>query len=341
MIKVAIIGVLGYAGEQLLKILIKHKETEIVYLGDKLDQQIKIRNIYDTKFDCVNTELDKDLGESNLKFADVVFLALPHGVSLEFVPKILNTGKRVIDLSADYRLKNTAIYEKWYKVKHKYPRLLKNAVYGLPELYREKIKTAELIANPGCYPTSIILGCIPLLKSNFVDLNSIITYSCSGISGAGRKFAQEYKSKNLQNTYPYQVGGLHRHIPEIEQELKLKISFTPYIIPQEQGMLSTICLKLTKNISYKKILSIYKNFYKSEPFVRILEDKLPETAKVVNTNFCDIAVVIDKRKKLLHIFSAIDNLIKGASGQAVQNMNIMFDIDEKCGLFDKTQNNVV
>ncbi len=336
MINVAIVGAKGYAGEELIKILLKHSKVKITFLSGRMDGKPKhISEMYpylEGKLDILCEDIDeKKISEKS----DIIFTALPHKVSMEIVSKFISLGKKVIDLSADFRLINPEVYEKWYGVKHINPKLLKNAIYGLPEIYREKIKNADLIANPGCYPTSVILGCYPSLQEKIVDTENIIIDSKSGYSGGGREFVKNYKEPNC---YAYQVGGIHRHIPEIEQELSLlatrhsplAISFTPHIIPQERGMLSTIYLELKKDISQNEIIQIYKKCYENEPFVRIVE--VAQTKNIVNTNYCDIAVNVDNRTNVLIITSAIDNLVKGASGQAIQNMNIMFGIDEKEGL---------
>jgi N-acetyl-gamma-glutamyl-phosphate reductase len=342
-IKVGIIGVLGYAGEELLKILARHPYVEISYLGDKLEKNVKAGELFPkmagvlVRLECVNVDVKKDLA-AGLKDADVVFLALPHSVSMGMVPELLDAGKRVIDLSADYRLKDADVYEKWYAHKHSFPDLLSKAVYGLPELYREKIKKATLIATPGCYPTSVILGCAPLLKERVIG-PQVIVDAKSGISGGGRAFAKKYLKANADDTYPYNAGGAHRHIPEMEQELinngaapGTKVVFTPNIVPQERGMISSIYIPLKSARGVREFRSVYSSFYSGEPFVRVLADELPRTSDVTGTNFCEIGMVLDERSGVLIVFSAIDNLLKGASGQAVQNMNIIFGFDERTSL---------
>jgi len=270
---------------------------------------------------------------------DVAFLALPHRVSFGIVPDLLKAGTKVIDLSADFRLKSATIYEKWYGEKHTAAALLPDAVYGLPEIYRYEIRKAALVANPGCYPTSVILGLAPAVRAGVIDLSSIIIDSKSGISGAGRKAANEYFKSEHPNVKPYNIAGGHRHIPEIEQELSrvagetLKVTFTPHVIPMERGMLSTIYANLSEKVSSAKALDLYKDFYKKEPFVQVLpEGEIPKIKDVTGENFCDIGLRVDERTGRLVVVSAIDNLLKGASGQAVQNMNIMFGFDEKEGL---------
>ncbi|HBU70341.1 MAG TPA: N-acetyl-gamma-glutamyl-phosphate reductase [Elusimicrobia bacterium] len=338
-LKAAIVGITGYTGEELLKILLRHPGVEVsVVAGRSSSENKPVKELYpsigETSLVCENLDID-----SVAKRADVVFLALPHKVSFEIAPKFLEKGARVVDLSADFRLESAEVYEKWYGEKHTAPAHLKKAVYGLPELYRAKIKNASLVANPGCYPTTIILGLLPVLKEGLIDLSSVISDSKSGISGAGRKTVAEYYSSEHPNLRAYNIAGAHRHIPEIEQELSkivgkdIAITFTPHIFPEERGMLSSIYSNLKKKISTAEAVQLYKEFYSREPFVEVLsEGKLPGIRDVVNTNYCRIGLKVDERTGRLVVISVIDNLLKGASGQAVQNMNIMFGIDEKTGL---------
>lgn len=338
MTNIGIVGITGYTGEELIKILSKHKKVKINYLSvlanRSLTEKKPLKDIYPHLgyLDLFCEILDNKLLSDR---ADVIFLALPHRVSALIMPQLIQYNKKIIDLSADFRLSNVDIYEKWYG-EHFAHDLLKDAVYGLPEIYREKIKKASLVANPGCYPTTVILGCAPAIKNDIIDLTSIIVDSKSGISGAGKKAAKEFFNNEPHNFRPYNIGGTHRHIPEIEQELSkvagkdIKITFTPHIVPIERGMLSTIYINLKKTVSSAQILGLYQDFYRAEPFVRVLpEGKIPEIRNVVNTNFCDIGLKVDERTNRLIIISAIDNLMKGASGQAVQNMNIMLALDEK------------
>ncbi|MBN1621909.1 MAG: N-acetyl-gamma-glutamyl-phosphate reductase [Endomicrobiales bacterium] len=339
MIKVAVVGAMGYTGEELIKILSGHPGAEITVVADKLpDLPKNLKEIYPSMKDlnlvCENLDVP-----SVSKKSDVVFLAVPHKVSLTIAPEFLKLNKKVIDLSADYRIESKDVYEKWYNAEHTSSSYLKEAIYGLPELYREKIKNAKLLANPGCYPTTIILGCAPAMKEKLVSADSVIVDAKSGVSGGGRKFVQEYYKTDHPNHKPYSIAGKHRHIPEVEQELSkiikepVKITFSPHIIPTERGMLSTIYMTLNKKIDSKDLIKIYQDFYKNEPFVRILPNgELPKIRDVVNTNYCDIGLDIDERTNKLIVVSSIDNLVKGASGQAVQNMNIMFGLKEKEGL---------
>jgi N-acetyl-gamma-glutamyl-phosphate reductase len=265
--------------------------------------------------------------------------ALPHKAAMEVVPTFLKLKKKVIDLSADYRLQDAAEYGKWYEP-HMNPELLKQAVYGLPEIRRAKIAKAKLVANPGCYPTSIILGLAPLLSHGMIDTSTIIADSKSGVSGAGRSV----KTDNLycevnEGFKAYGVGGVHRHIPEIEQELSLiaeksvTISFTPHLVPMDRGILSTIYATPVKNVTTDGLIKLYSDFYKNEGFVRVLpEAQFPSTAYVRGSNFCDIGLTVDQRTGRVIIVSALDNLVKGASGQAVQNMNIICGFPENTGL---------
>jgi N-acetyl-gamma-glutamyl-phosphate reductase len=341
MIRASIVGITGYTGEELLKILSKHPEVKIAGLYGRAGGQVRdLKNIYpafenlDLKVEPLNVGKIKET-------SDVVFLALPHAVSFEIVPKLIDAGVKVIDLSADFRLKDAQVYEKWYKVKHSAKDLLAKAVYGMSELNADSIKQAGLVANPGCYPTTIALGLAPAIKNDLVDLNGIVIDSKSGVSGAGRNATKEYFDAEHPNFRPYKTAGTHRHIPEIEQELSLlskspvTITFTPQIMPVERGMLSAIYVNLKQKIALEEAVQKYKDFYKGKTFIKILDGaKLPSIKDVVNTNFCEIAVKIDDRTNKFIIFSAIDNLVKGASGQAVENMNIMFGLDETTAMIN-------
>jgi N-acetyl-gamma-glutamyl-phosphate reductase len=340
MVNAAIVGITGYTGEELLKILLKHKNVKVSVIAGRAASETKpLKEIYPhlkeaAGLTCIPFDAKTVAGK-----ADVVFLARPHRVSFEIVPELLNSGKKVIDLSADFRLNDGAIYEKWYGVKHTAGQTLAKAVYGLPEVYRKEIKNAALIANPGCYPTTAILGLLPAIKNGLIDISSIIIDSKSGVSGAGRKPTQEFFAKEPLNFRPYNIAGAHRHIPEMEQELskasgkKITLTFTPHLIPVERGMLSTIYASPAKKTTTAEVQKVYEEFYKDEPFVRVLpEGKMPGIKNVVNSNFCEISIKLDERTNRFIIVSAIDNLVKGASGVAVQNMNIMFGFDEKDGL---------
>jgi N-acetyl-gamma-glutamyl-phosphate reductase len=270
---------------------------------------------------------------------DIVFTALPHKAAMEVVPTFLKMGKNVVDLSADYRLRDAELYGRWYD-KHLSPELLQEAVYGLPELRRAEIAAASLVANPGCYPTSVILGLAPLLRGRVIDSKSIIVDAKSGVSGAGRGAKVEGLYCEVNEGFrAYAVGGTHRHIPEIEQELsilaggELAISFTPHLVPMDRGILSTIYANPLGKVTAADLITLYEAFYDGEPFVRVLpEGILPSTAHVRGSNFCDIGIAVDDRTNRLIVVSAIDNLVKGAAGQAVQNMNLMCGLPETLGL---------
>ncbi|MDI6606639.1 MAG: N-acetyl-gamma-glutamyl-phosphate reductase [Candidatus Omnitrophota bacterium] len=337
MLNVAIIGATGYAGEELISILLKHPGVRIKNISAKIDKPAKISRIY-PRF---KNRIDLVCGEPELKeiiaSCDLVFLALPHTVSMDFVPKLIKGGRRVIDLSADYRLKEAAVYEKYYQLKHKDKSLLALAVYGLPEIYRAKIKTARLIANPGCYPTASILGLAPLLACGLAEADSIIIDAKSGVTGAGRKVAESFLFSQINEDFKAYKVDAHQHAPEIDQELsklaakKLKVTFVPHLLPLNRGILATIYVKKTQNAkrTTQDIISLYRKFYKKEPFVRIKDDgEFPSLKDVVGSNFCDIG--IKESAKYIIVIAAIDNLLKGASGQAVQNMNII------CGFAEET-----
>ena len=335
MINIGVVGATGYTGEELVKILSGHSGVEIKSLSAIIDKPTKISVVFPAlagKCDVVCNQLDIDEVSSS---CDLLFLALPHKVSMKFVPEFLKRGKRVIDLSADYRLPPVD-YKEWYGQEHADKENIKKAVYGMPELYKESIKDASLIANPGCYPTSVILAAAPLVKEGVVKLGDIIADSKSGVTGAGRKASLSliYSEIN-ENLKAYKINT-HQHKPEINQELAklagkgVDITFTPHLIPINRGILSTLYFRLKDDMSKKKLVSAYKKFYKREPFVRVLSEGLPQIRDVVNTNFCDIGLFAAGNRAIA--VSCIDNLTKGAAGQAVQNMNIMCGFDEKEGL---------
>ena len=335
MIKVGVVGATGYTGEEIIKILSRHSGVKITALSAIIDKPTKISEVFPAlsgMCDIVCKELD--VAEVSAA-CDLVFLALPHKVSMLFASKFLKAGRKVIDLSADYRLPGD-VYQKWYGQGHKDMANIKNAVYGLPELYRKDIKGANLIANPGCYPTSAILGSAPLIKGGFVEPGDIIADSKSGVTGAGRKAALSLSFSEVdENLKAYKINA-HQHKPEINQELgklagkDIDIVFTPHLIPMNRGILTTLYFKLKKKATSKELIAAYKKFYKNEPFVRVLDNRLPETKNVVNSNFCDIGLSVTGDRVI--VVSCIDNLTKGAAGQAVQNMNIMCGFDEKEGL---------
>ena len=337
MIKAAIIGATGYAGEELIRILLGHPQIKICDLVAKIERSTPISSIFpwlENKLDLeCNSQIDVEAISKN---NDVIFLALPHRVSMESAPSFLSAGMKVIDFSADYRLKDLNEYQKWYGVEHKSKEFVKNSVYGLCELNREKIKKANLIANPGCYPTGAILTCAPFLKEGIVEPDIIIDAK-SGTSGAGRTASVSLLFSEVNENFKAYKVCTHQHSPEIVQELefqakgKVHISFVPHLVPMNRGILSTIYMSLKKNVSVFEAVDVLKKFYQDEPFVRVKQaDEFPEIKDVRGSNFCDIGIKIDQ-KRLIAV-AAIDNLVKGAAGQAVQNCNIMFSLEETMGL---------
>lgn len=339
MLRIGILGATGYAGEELIRILLKHPKVKISIVCAKIEKPQVITSILPSFLGRLNlTCADYSLEEVN-KVSDLVFLALPHRVSMEAVPFFLKKRKIIIDLSADYRLEEPKIYTKWYGLLHKDEKNISKAIYGLPELYRDKISKAKLIANPGCYPTSVILACAPLIKEGLAEVDNIIADSKSGVTGAGRSPAPQLLFGEVNdNLKAYKINE-HQHQPEINQELsklagkKIEITFVPHLIPINRGILSTIYFKVKKETTVNKIYELYQNFYQKEPFVRILPlGTFPQIKDVAYTNYCDVGLKFDEEKKQLIAISTIDNLVKGASGQAVQNMNIIYGFEETTGL---------
>lgn len=338
MLKAGIYGGSGYTGQELLKFLSRHPDVEIKAVTSRRFKDLPVSAVFPCFEGLTAIKYIDASAEEIASVCDVVFSALPHGVAMDFVPKLLRSGKKVIDLSADFRLRSLPVYEKWYR-EHSSPDFLSRAVYGLPELYRDKLQSAQLVANPGCYPTSIILGLAPVLKSGLADPGSIIADSKSGVSGAGR----EPKTGSLfcevnEGFKPYNILQ-HRHTPEIEQELSVlagsdvKITFTPHLLPVNRGILSTIYAGLKKRITTRELLDIYNEFYAGEKFVQVLkESAYPNISSVKGTNNCQIGLAVDPSLRRAIIVSSIDNLVKGAAGQAIQNMNIMCGLEESSGL---------
>lgn len=340
MLNVAICGATGYTGYEIIKILLKHPKVTIKTLTAKLDRPTKIAEVFG-EFQGKLDMLCEDLVVNDLvkKKIDLVFLALPHRVSMEFAPKFLEKGIIVIDLSADFRIKDYKVYEAYYGQKHIYKSYLKTSVYGLPELYKQKIKKARLIANPGCYPTASILSLAPIVSKKLNDKSKIIVDAKSGVTGAGRKAdIGLIFGEVAENMKAYKIG-VHQHAPEIAQELsnaagkKIDILFTPHLVPLKRGILTTSYVNLKTKTNLKKLLTLYKSFYSKEPFVKIYDEgRLPQVQDVVNTNYCGIGIALSEDKKCAIIVSAIDNLGKGASGQAIQNMNLSCGFKETEGL---------
>ncbi|MBR0085958.1 MAG: N-acetyl-gamma-glutamyl-phosphate reductase [Lachnospiraceae bacterium] len=339
MIKIGIIGSTGYAGQEIVKLLLNHKEAEIVWYGSRSYVDKKYSDLFKNMFKFVDAKcMDDDLGKLSEE-ADVIFTATPQGYLAGLLNDDILSKCKVIDLSADYRLKDVAVYEKWYKIEHKSPQYIKEAVYGLCEINREDIKKARLIANPGCYTTCSILSLYPLVKEGLIDTDTIIVDAKSGTSGAGRgaKVDNLFCEVN-ENIKAYGVTN-HRHTPEIEEQLsyaaghEVLINFTPHLVPMNRGILATAYAKLLKGVTDEDIKAAYEKYYKDEYFIRLLENGTPaETRWVEGSNFTDISFVTDKRTDRVVVMAALDNLVKGAAGQAVQNMNILFGLDETEGL---------
>lgn len=339
MIKVGIIGSTGYAGQELVRILLQHPDAEIVWYGSRSYIDKKYSDIFGNMFQLVD---DVCLGENMDELADkadVIFTATPQGLCSSIINEDVLSKTKVIDLSADFRIKDVETYEKWYGIEHKSPEFIDEAVYGLCEINREDVKKARLIANPGCYPTCSTLSIYPMAKEGLIDMNTVIIDAKSGTSGAGRgaKTANLYCEVN-ESIKAYGVAS-HRHTPEIEEQLsyasgeKVLINFTPHLVPMNRGILATSYATLKEKVTYDDVKKVYDKYYKDEYFVRVLEkDVCPETRWVEGSNFVDVNFKIDERTNRIIMMGAIDNVVKGAAGQAVQNMNIMFGLDENTGL---------
>ena len=342
MYKVSVIGATGYAGAELVRLLCGHGGVEVFRLTSQSYKGKLFSDIYPSFKELADIELtgteQADIAEIAAG-SDVVFTALPHGASFEIVPKFISAGVKVIDFSGDFRYTDRAVYEKWYGLTHTAPELLSESVYGLPELHREKIAKSRLVGNPGCYTTCSILGLAPLMANNLIDNGSIIIDAKSGITGAGRSTSLDYNyCESAENFKAYKVAT-HRHTSEIEQELsrvageEVTISFTPHLLPQKRGILATCYASFNNFTSAEDLANLYRRFYANEPFVRIFDaGKLPETKFVSGSNYVDIGFTSDLRTNRVIVVSCLDNLIKGAAGQAMQNMNIVLGMDEKTGL---------
>lgn len=339
MIKAGIIGSTGYAGAEIVRLLLQHKEAEIAWYGSRSYIDKKYYEVFQNMFQIVDAKCMDDNMEELANVVDVIFTATPQGLCASLVNEDILNKVKIIDLSADFRIKDVAVYEQWYGIEHKSPEFIEEAVYGLCEINRDKVKNARLIANPGCYPTCTTLSIYPLLKEGLIEPHSIIVDAKSGTSGAGRGA----KVNNLfcevnENIKAYGVAT-HRHTPEIEEQLgyavgeKLCINFTPHLVPMNRGILVTAYAALKQEVTYEEVRAVYDQYYQAETFVRVLDkDVCPETRWVEGSNYVDVNFKIDTRTNRIIMMGAMDNLIKGAAGQAVQNMNIMFGFDEQEGL---------
>lgn len=339
MIKAGIIGSTGYAGQEIVRLLLGHKEVEIKWYGSQTYVDKKYYQIFGNMFQLVENICEADNLNKLAEEVDIIFMATPQGYSASVITEELLSKVKIIDLSADFRMKEVSTYEKWYGIKHKSPHLIEKAVYGLCEVNRELIKKARLIANPGCYPTCSFLSIYPFAKEGIIDMNSLIIDAKSGTSGAGRgaKINNLYCEVN-ENIKAYGVTT-HRHTPEIEEQLsyasntQVVLNFTPHLVPMNRGILITAYATMKKKCSYEEAREIYNTYYKKEFFVRVLEKEVtPETRWVEGSNFVDVNFKMDERTGRIIMMGAMDNLVKGAAGQAVQNMNLMYGYEETKGL---------
>ena len=336
-IKVGIIGATGYAGVELIRLLLGHPKAEITALCSVSFEGKPISEIYPALYH-INDDIlvDEDTVIDN---CDVIFASVPHGVSEELAVKCLAKGKLLIDLGADFRLHDEADYKEWYKGSYKHPQAHRNAVYSIPEITGDAVKSADVIANPGCYPTSIAIGLAPALKHKLISTKGIVIDSKSGVTGAGRGLTQNTHYPECNEAFaPYKVGT-HRHTPEIEQMLSevagetLTVTFVPHLLPVNRGIVSTIYADLEKEMSAEKIHKIYENMYKDKEFVRVVKlGDVPNLKNVHYSNYCDVGIFVDTRANKLIVVSTIDNMVKGAAGQAIQNMNLKCGLEEDCGL---------
>lgn len=339
MIKVGIIGATGYAGGELVRILMGHKDAEIKWYGSRSYVDQKYADVYRNMFQIVDAKCMDDNMEELADQVDVIFTATPQGLCASLVNEEILSKTKIIDLSADFRLKDVNVYEEWYKIEHKAPQYIDEAVYGLCEINRDLVKSARIVANPGCYTTCSILTAYPLAKEGLIDMSTLIIDAKSGTSGAGRgaKLPNLYCEVN-ENIKAYGVAT-HRHTPEIEEQLgyasgeKVVLNFTPHLVPMNRGILATEYATLKKKVTYEEVKAVYDQYYAKEKFVRVLDrDVCPETKWVEGSNYVDIGFKIDPRTNRIIMMGAIDNLVKGAAGQAAQNMNLLFGLPEDEGL---------
>ncbi len=339
MIKVSVIGATGYAGVELVRLLTSHPEVSITHLVSHSFSGKQLSDIYPSfKGTQAHTLEDMDL-KAIAQDSDCIFTSLPHGTSDDVIAELYGYGKKVIDLSGDYRYDSAEVYEKWYGFPHAHPELLAQSVYGMPELHKEAIRTAKLIGNPGCYTTCSILALAPLVKNGVIDTDSIIIDAKSGSTGAGRSISQGMHFCEVNESMKAYKVATHRHTSEIEQELSLlagsdiQLSFTPHLLPINRGILATSYASLKAPVTAEEVYALYNDFYQDQPFVVLHKPgSLPEIKFAVGSNFIHIGFVVDARLKRIIVVSCIDNLVKGAAGQAIQNMNLMFGLDETAGL---------
>ena len=339
MIKAGIIGATGYAGGELVRILTAHKDVEIKWYGSRSYIDQKYASVYQNLFQIVDAVCMDDNMEELAEQVDVIFTATPQGLCASLVNEQILSKVKIVDLSADFRIKDVSVYEKWYGIEHKSPQFIEEAVYGLCEVNREDVKKARLVANPGCYTTCSILTAYPLAKEGLIDMSTLIIDAKSGTSGAGRGAKTADLFCEVNDTMKAYGVATHRHTPEIEEQLgyasgeEVVLNFTPHLVPMNRGILATEYAKLKKDVSWEEVKSIYDKYYGDEKFIRVLDKGIcPETKWVEGSNYVDIGFQIDPRTKRIIMMGAIDNLVKGAAGQAVQNMNLMFGLPESEGL---------
>ncbi|PLX49024.1 MAG: N-acetyl-gamma-glutamyl-phosphate reductase [Desulfobulbaceae bacterium] len=338
MYKIGIVGASGYTGVELARLLVNHADVELTVATSRQYAGQQLADIYPSLRGRTDVVLEDVVVEDLVQRADLFFTAVPHQTAMNIVPALLAAGKKVVDLSADFRIDDAEVYEAWYQ-EHIAKEFLDEAIYGLPELNRQKIKGARLVANPGCYPTSIILGLAPLLQAGIIEPTTIIADCKSGASGAGRAASVATLFCEVSGGFKAYKVGSHRHTPEIEQEIgklagqPVTVSFTPHLVPMTRGILSTVYAGLLKEVGQEEVDRLYDDYYRQEPFVRpCAPGTFPATQFVRGSNYCDIACKVDSRTNRVVVVAAIDNLVKGAAGQAVQNMNIMLGLDEGAGL---------
>lgn len=340
--RVAIAGATGYVGEELIRLLRHHPSVQLTHLAAsaKWERPVALAEVFPRfagSLDLAVVALDPS---ALIESCDIAFLALPHGMSMELAPALRQAGRKVIDLGGDFRLKDPAAFTRWYGVSHTHPELLREAVYGIPELFRDQIRRAAFVANPGCYATSVILACAPLLKAGLLEPDGITVDAKSGLTGAGRKGSPHLMFSEVnENLWAYKVNG-HQHVPEIEQALaavapdsRPVVTFVPHVVPMDRGILSTLYLRTKRPASWEDVDRLYRDCYGQPPFVRIrAKDRWPQTREVVGTNCCDLGFMVDPAKRLVIVVAVIDNLLKGAAGQAIQNLNVMSGWPETLGL---------
>lgn len=336
-VRVSVLGASGYTGGELVRLLAGHPQVQLVHLTASQHEGRPVGTVLPSLRAVVTHTLEPADAARVGRDSDVVLVALPHGMAIQVVPDLLETGARVVDLGADFRLKDAKAYARWYKQEHTAPELLAEAVYGLTELYRSKVRGARLVANPGCYPAAAVLALYPLARAGLVA-GPVVVDAKSGVSGAGRSpsLGTHFGEVN-ENVKPYNVGT-HRHQPEMEQVLAdvgapIPVMFAPHLVPMTRGILATCYVPLAREVPTEEALTLYREAYGGEPFIRVLEDELPQTKATYGSNFCDVAVRVDTHRKLAVAMAALDNLGKGAAGQAIQNLNVMFGLPENTGLW--------